>query len=113
MKIDTDIYDGYDVYIENEFNNEKASAESAIKLKELLNGFKNNPANLVSFISRKTVSQWNEPTFESLYILYRRDSLTNTPVWFKNLSVPTSNLNKIIREIMNIIHILVMINCIC
>lgn len=103
-------YNGFndDVYIENEFNNEKASAESAIKLKELLNGFKNNPANLVSFISRKTVSQWNEPTFESLYILYKRDSLTNTPVWFKNLSVPTSNLNKTIREIMNIIHILVL-----
>ena len=103
-------YNGYinDTYEKHGFNTEKASAESEIKLKELLNGFKNNPANLVSFISRKTVSQWNEPTFESLYILYKRDSLTNTPVWFKNLSVPTSNLNKTIREIMNIIHILVL-----
>ena len=103
-------YNGYinDTYEKHGFNTEKASAESEIKLKELLNGFKNNPANLVSFISRKTVSQWNEPTFESLYILYRRDSLADTPVWFKNLSVPTSNLNKAIREIMNIIHILVL-----
>ena len=103
-------YNGYinDAYEKHDFNTEMANEDSANKLHELLTGFKNNPANFVSFISRKTVSQWNEPTFESLYILYKRDSLTNTPKWFNNLSVPTSNLNKTVREIMNIIHILVL-----
>lgn len=108
-------YNGYnaEVYEKNDFNTLRADAEARKEIDSAIAAFKSNPANLISFISRKTVSQWNEPTFESLYILYRRESIPETPGWFKSLSVPTSSMNKMMRELFNIMHVIILFGALC
>lgn len=102
-------YNGYndEVYENNNFDTDAANAEATEKISELLNGFKSNPANLVSFVSRKIVSQWNEPTYESLYIMYGRDSIPGMSPFVREIVNPTTRVNASIRELFNKIQLIV------
>lgn len=108
-------YNGYnfDIYLNNGFDAKIADEEARKEISNSLAGFKSNPANLISFISRKIVSQWNEPSFESLYILYGRDTIPKAPAWFELLSVPTSRLNSVVRELFNLFHIVILFGTFC
>ena len=108
-------YNGYnaEVYEKNNFDTNLANEEAKGEIRNSLNGFKSNPANMISFFSRKIVSQWNEPTFESLFIMYGRDSLIQPPEWVKAISVPTSKLSATLREICNIIQLFVIFGALC
>jgi len=103
-------YNGYvdELYEASGFDKETATSEAKNNLNESMARFKSNPASLISFISRKVVTQWNEPTFESLYILYGRDSIPGMNSLTLNIVNPTTSLNAALREIMNLIHVMVM-----
>lgn len=66
-------YNGYnkDIYINNDNNREKAKEHSIQNIKESINKFLQNPKYCYDFFTRKIVSQWNDPTFESEWIILR------------------------------------------
>ena len=56
------------VYQYNDFNTEKAKQASNENIKQSLNNFKNNPNYALKFYSQKIASQWNNPTFQCIWI---------------------------------------------
>lgn len=56
------------VYQYNDFNTEKAKQASNENIKQSLNNFKNNPDYALKFYSGKIASQWNNPTFQCIWI---------------------------------------------
>lgn len=63
-------YNGYNmnVYRDSGFNDEVASEACLQNIEESLKRFVHNPKNAIYFFYRKFVSQWNDPTFQSLMV---------------------------------------------
>ena len=90
---------GYDFY--SQTNEDWAETEKlcAAAVRERLAVFANDPAYALDFFYRKTVSQWNEPSYQSLWInemmrdpersalvlsLYERGKLGKAMLWWMN-----------------------------
>lgn len=52
---------------ENNFDSAAASADSAEVIKERISSFAQDPKRAASFFYRKFVSQWNDPTYQSIW----------------------------------------------
>ena len=68
-------YNGYNngVYIENDFDYDKTSAAVKEEIKKIISGYPKDIQTSISFFVKKVSSQWNNPTFQSLWILEARD----------------------------------------
>ena len=68
-------YNGYNngVYIENDFDYDKTSAAVMDEIKRIVSGYTKDIQTSISFFVKKVSSQWNNPTFQSLWILEARD----------------------------------------
>lgn len=67
-------YNGYNngVYIENDYDYERTSAAVMEEMKRIVRGYPKDINTSVSFFVKKVSSQWNNPTFQSLWILEER-----------------------------------------
>lgn len=67
-------YNGYNngVYIENDYDYDRTSSAVMEEMKRIVRGWSQDPAASVSFFVKKVASQWNNPTFQSLWILEER-----------------------------------------
>lgn len=102
-------YNGYvqDIYEETSYDREETDRIAKDSIKDSITGLKSSPSKLISFISRKIVSQWNDPTYESIFILFGRDSLNEMPKWLLRITDPTDYSNFVLREIMNIMQLII------
>ena len=68
-------YNGYNngVYIENDYDYEKTSAAVRTEIMRILAGYPKDLSTTVSFFVKKISSQWNNPTFQSLWVIDGRD----------------------------------------
>lgn len=68
-------YNGYNngVYIENNFDHDKTQAAVEEEIKRIVTGYPQNITTTISFFVKKVSSQWNNPTFQSLWILENRE----------------------------------------
>lgn len=68
-------YNGYNnaVYIENDFDYDKTAAAVMDEIKRIVTGYPKDIQTSISFFVKKVSSQWNNPTFQSLWILEERD----------------------------------------
>ena len=55
-------------YKNNNLNSEAASAQAWSDINSRLNIMANSPGYAVDFFGKKIISQWNEPTFESIWV---------------------------------------------
>lgn len=69
-------YNGYVAQnlIDSEYDGLIAAENAKKDLKNLLEYYMNNPERFIRFLFKKNLSQWNEPTFESLCSLQDRGS---------------------------------------
>ncbi|MCM1237533.1 MAG: glycosyltransferase family 39 protein [Ruminococcus flavefaciens] len=70
-------YNGYNngVYIDNDYDYDKTSAAVIEEMKRIVRGYPKNIKTIktsISFFVKKISSQWNNPTFQSLWILEER-----------------------------------------
>lgn len=82
-----------DVYWNHNSNNELAGKAAKQAIKESFSKMKSDPAYCFSFFNRKTASQWNEATFESVWINQFRADSEHIPSWLAKLYVDNSFLN--------------------
>ncbi len=70
-------YNSYniEVYLENDGDQEAMKAQVNRDLKERLDLFGSDSAYALTFFTNKALSQWNEPTFESLWVSERNGVL--------------------------------------
>lgn len=68
-------YNGYNngVYIQNDFDYDRTSAAVMDEIKRIVSGYPKDVQTGISFFVKKVSSQWNNPTFQSLWILEARD----------------------------------------
>lgn len=57
-----------DTYANNSFNDKAANAQAWNDINQKLKKFGNNASYTIDFFGKKILSQWNEPTFESIWI---------------------------------------------
>ena len=67
-------YNGYNngVYIENDYDHDKTQAAVKEEIKRIVMKYPQDITTTVSFFVKKVSSQWNNPTFQSLWILENR-----------------------------------------
>lgn len=68
-------YNGYNLntYVDNDYDYEKSNEIAKENIKESLNNFKQNPQYAIKFFENKNLSQWNNPTFQCIWINLNRD----------------------------------------
>lgn len=105
----------YDNFIKNGYNRELASKESKNNIKDRLVEFIKNPIGTVDFFNRKVMTQWNEPTFQSLWIINTAFDIydTNVPTIAKEFFEGENALSKIYINYCNIIHIWILFGALC
>ena len=95
------------VYVNNNYDTEKAKQESNEEIKKSLNYFKKNPDYAFNFYSQKIISQWNNPTFECILINYRPKLKTEYNEIEKSV-VFDGVLSKVITQYSNILQTLIL-----
>lgn len=95
------------VYKDSKYNTEKAEKKIDKNIKKSLNKFKQYPDYTRQFFYYKTVSQWNNPTFQSLWINKMRKSNIEKNALVKSI-IGEGKVNKILTYYMNIIQSLVL-----
>lgn len=94
-------YNGYNVsvYINNQYDYEKASEVIDADIKERLKYFKNNKSDALDFFSKKIESQWNEGTFQGFWILETRKKGAEWPELLHEIIYVGNTLNSIVVDI--------------
>ena len=89
-------YNGYNrkVYRKSHYNYEEANNKAKISINKRLDKFKNDPKYAIQFFSLKNLSQWNNPSFQGLWI----NKITNAGI-----------LKNILIEFMNIMQTLILL----
>ncbi len=59
---------GMRTFMDNNFDTDAANEQAWEDIKERLEQFSDDPAYAVDFFSKKILSQWNEPTYESIWV---------------------------------------------
>lgn len=70
-----------EIYYKNHCDYDEVNRNASDDLKERLTFFYYNPGYFIQFINNKNASQWNNPTFQSMWILKNRDSDLIHPWW--------------------------------
>ena len=67
-------YNNYNknIYVKNKYDAKVASEKAKENIKTNLEKFKNDPKYAANFYYEKTVSQWNNPTFQSIWVNLNR-----------------------------------------
>ncbi|NBJ91329.1 glycosyltransferase family 39 protein [Parablautia muri] len=102
-------YNGYNmnVYADNGFDTEAAAKESMESIRESLKRFVHNPQHAVYYFYKKFVSQWNDPTFQSMIV----------NEWYSRYSVRSELADffiygtgrKLLSHLMNAYHLIVLL----
>ncbi|MGN1050804.1 MAG: hypothetical protein ACI4QE_00735, partial [Acutalibacteraceae bacterium] len=56
------------LFLENNYDPDLADKDAKERIKQRLSDFKDNPSYAFDFFNKKTLSQWNEPTYESIWV---------------------------------------------
>lgn len=59
---------GLNLYLNNNLDAERAKEQALSEIGHKLEGMADNPEYALDFFSKKILSQWNEPTFESIWV---------------------------------------------
>lgn len=102
-------FNGYNqaVFEENNYDHDAANAAAIDNIKQSLNRFASAPSNAVGFFLKKIVSQWCEPTCESLFVLMSRNSLTIPAKWLEVATiggVGSAALINIMNVVQNLLY---------
>jgi len=80
-------------YSNNNYDGEIATEKTLVSIKERLEFFKDNPDYTNEFFNKKTVSQWNEPTYQSIWSSQVRGFIEPVPEFVQNIYTGDANTN--------------------
>lgn len=87
------------VYSNNNCDSKAATKDGIEQIKERLDYFSNNPDYMATFFSEKTLSEWNEPTYTSIWVSQTRGHTEEVPEFVND--VYNDSLGKSIAFYMN------------
>lgn len=94
-------YNGYNVsvFVNNGYDYEKASEIIDKDIEERLDYFKENTSYTMNFFSKKIASQWNEGSFQGLWIMETRKKAAEWSETLNEIIYSGNTLNKRVTEI--------------
>lgn len=98
-------FNGYahEVCINNDFNEDVYTGIVNNDLREQINTFVEEPEYAYDFFAKKLISQWCEPTFQSMWIVLVRESLLEQTSMLRYWMVaPYSGANILLRQVLDI-----------
>lgn len=100
-------FNGYNriIYKKNQYDSKKTEEAAKKDLKKTIQELKNNPKIAAEFFYKKTVSQWNNPTFQSFWI--GREFKTK-PAIVRAVN-GNGKVNKVITAYMNITQTIILV----
>ncbi|MGN0319084.1 MAG: hypothetical protein ACI4E1_14240 [Lachnospira sp.] len=94
------------LYELNDYDTEAEKLAAIEVIDDNINYFKDNPGSFTTFLAKKTASQWNNPAFQSFWIVYVRNTSITQPQWVKNaIGV---NGNYLFFEFLNIMQTIIL-----
>ena len=95
-------YNGYvsRLYDKNDGIGVKIKNEANQQLKAEIGDFIRRPRYMVTFLAKKTASQWSEPTFQSFWIGQVCDSSIKSPIWVN--AIVQGGVGKILMSYLNV-----------
>ena len=106
-------YNGYnsEVFENNGYDHDAANAAAIVNIKMSLGKFKSQPSYAVGFFLKKIVSQWCEPTYDSLSVMMgRATDNEKVPGWLL-LATEDGFGNKALTQYMNLFQTLIYFGC--
>lgn len=102
-------YNGYNrkVYRKNSYDYDKSSEAVKRKLNKSVDKFKNNPQYAGEFFYKKTVSQWNNPTFQAFWNNWGKRGKQDRSLPVKVLC-GNNIVNTVITQYMNIFQTIIL-----
>lgn len=102
-------YNGYSsqIYKENGYSTEAADEVAKEFIKQQIAAFIDNPRECLTFYYKKVVSQWNEATYESLWIARRVQQPESEELGKLVNSIYEGKLHIIVEEFMNLYQLLI------
>ena len=99
-------YNAYteNMYAEHHYDKEAISQASIENIKERMELFSKEPMYGIRFFFRKTASMWNNPSFQSLTIVTKRNVEGSLSYFWKDLLYDGGVKNAILRIAMDVIH---------
>lgn len=101
------------VYRENDCDSDKTNRVVKAEINDRVHSFISNPAYFAKFFYQKTISQWNNPTFEGFWINDRikraNDGIKvkKLPNWLNGLTMEPGN--KFLTEYMNLYQTIILV----
>ncbi len=98
-------YNGYieNTYEETGFDYNETEKRAKDSIQESIRNFAAHPTYAIGFLVRKTASQWNEPTFEGIFIQQNRSSEIKSP-GIVRASTENTKWNHALVELFNILQ---------
>lgn len=96
-------------YKKAKYNSEETAELSKKNITQRLDYFKDNPNKALVFYRDKTISQWNEPTFESLWVTYHGPHMKKTPISSFQKTIFYGKLNKVYLIYTNFYHLIILL----
>lgn len=102
-------YNGYSsqIYKENGYSAEAADEVAKEFIKQRIAAFIDNPRECITFYYKKVVSQWNEPTYESLWIARHVQQPESEELGKLITSIYEGKLHTIVEETMNLYQLMI------
>lgn len=83
-------------YVKSGYDSDKASVKAQDSIQKSIEEFKNKPEYAREFFNKKILSQWNNPTFECIWIhLYRKTEQSYSPM-VESVLIKDGKLGKLI-----------------
>lgn len=95
------------VFEKNEYNIEETNEEAKNEIKERIKYFISNPKDSYIFFRNKIESEWNEPTYQSLWIMHYMKNQTEETYIFDG-KINENLINKIYIKYCNIIQLIIL-----
>lgn len=80
-------------YIESNYDEEVAHATAVASIRQSIRGFLRDKSGAVSFFAQKIASQWNNGTFQGIWVSQNRASANQVSPWVRSLFNETGVLN--------------------
>lgn len=100
----------FDAYKQSNYDSDITKAICIQNIKERIGFFKSNPKELLLFYRRKINSQWNEPTYESLWVSEHRKGMHAIPLSEPIKSLYYGDLHKIYIQYANVFQFIVVLS---
>lgn len=102
-------FNGYvvNVFVENNYNTILTKVQVKEDFRNTLNQHMSNPNRFITYMNRKVISQWTNPTFQCFWINQNRRTNLDVPNWSENI-IKQKGMYNVLVQYMDIMETIIL-----